>query len=81
MILGGIPYYMNYFQRGKSLAQNIDAVLFHKQGKLREEYHRLFASVFSNPERMKRIVEFLYTRNSGYTRSEISKELGTQDGG
>ena len=81
MILGGIPYYMNYFQRGKSLAQNIDAVLFHKQGKLREEYHRLFASVFSNPERMKRIVEFLYTRNSGYTRSEISKDLGTQDGG
>ena len=25
MILGGIPYYLNYFKRGKSLAQNIDA--------------------------------------------------------
>ena len=81
MILGGIPYYMNYFQRGLSLAQNIDAMFFHRQGKLREEYHRLFASVFTNPDRMKKIVEFLYTRNAGYTRTEIAKGIDAQDGG
>lgn len=80
MILGGVPYYMNYFQSGKSLAQNVDAVLFHKQGKLKEEYHRLFASIFSNPEDMKKIVGFLYTRNAGFTRSEIVKGLNVKDG-
>lgn len=81
MIFGGIPYYMNYFQSGMSLAQNIDLILFSKQGKLKDEYHRLFASIFSNPELMKKMVSFLYTRNAGYTRSEIAKAIEVQDGG
>ena len=81
MILGGVPYYMNYFQSGKSLAQNIDNIFFHKQGKLKDEYHRLFASIFSNPEAMKRIVEFLQTRNAGFTRSEIANGIDVKDGG
>ena len=81
MILGGVPYYMGYFQSGMSLAQNIDNMLFSKQGKLRDEYNRLFASVFSNPEVMKKIVGLLYTRNGGYTRKEISEMVGINDGG
>ena len=81
MILGGIPYYMGYFQSGMSLAQNIDNLFFSKQGKLKEEYNRLFASIFSNPELMKKIVGLLYTKNAGYTRSEIVKTIGVLDGG
>ncbi len=81
MILGGVPYYMNYFQSGMSLAQNIDNILFNRQGKLRDEYNRLFASIFSNPEGMKNIVGFLCTRNAGYTRKEIAAGLGIADGG
>lgn len=81
MILGGIPYYMGYFQSGMSLAQNIDKLFFSKQGKLKEEYNRLFASIFSNPELMKKIVGLLYTRNAGYTRSEIVEKVGINDGG
>ena len=81
MILGGIPYYMGYFQSGKSLAQNIDNLFFEKHGKLKEEYHRLFASIFNNPEFMKKIVELLYTRNAGYTRSEILEKIDINDGG
>lgn len=81
MILGGIPYYMNYFQSGMSLAQNIDNIMFSKRGKLRDEYNRLFASIFNNPELMKRIVSFLYTRNAGYTRAEIIKKIDMKDGG
>ena len=44
-------------------------------------YNRLFASVFSNPEVMKKIVDLLYTRNGGYTRREISEMVGINDGG
>ena len=36
MILGGIPYYMGYFQSGMSLAQNIDTLFFAKQAKLQD---------------------------------------------
>lgn len=81
MILGGVPYYMGYFQSGKSLAQNVDNLFFVKNGKLRDEYNRLFASIFSNPEFMKRIVKVLYTKNAGYTRTELAKKLDVKDGG
>ena len=81
MIFGGIPYYMGYFQSGMSLAQNIDNIIFSKHGKLKDEYHRLFASIFTNPEIMKKIVGLLYSRNSGYTRNEIIEMLGQNDSG
>ena len=81
MILGGIPYYLNYLQRGKSLAQNVNELFFTPTGVLTQEYQRLFASVFSNPEMMKKIVELLAQKNAGYTRSEISELTGIPDGG
>ncbi|MCM1049000.1 MAG: AAA family ATPase [Clostridiales bacterium] len=81
MILGGIPFYMGYFQSGMSLAQNIDNIFFSTQGKLKDEYNRLFASIFSTPELMKKIVSLLYTRNAGYTRSEIVNKTKINDGG
>lgn len=34
MIFGGIQYYLNYFQRGKSLAQIVDEMFFQKGAKL-----------------------------------------------
>jgi hypothetical protein len=81
MILGGIPYYMGYFDPELSLAQNIDRLFFERNSMLKDEYDRLFESVFVNPEAMKRILEVLSTRNAGYTRKEISERTGFSDGG
>ena len=33
MILGGVPYYWSYFQKGKSLAENVDDLFFSSGGK------------------------------------------------
>lgn len=81
MILGGIPFYLNYFKKGLSLAQNIDRLFFAPNAKLRNEYDRLFASVFSNPGEMKRIVACLSSRHAGYTRQEILKKARIDDSG
>jgi len=81
MMLGGIPFYLNYFKKGFSLAQNIDKLFYAPNAKLRDEYDRLFASVFSNPDEMKRIVSCLSTRHAGYTRQEILKKTGIDDSG
>lgn len=81
MIFGGIPFYMGYVNPEMSLAQNIDALFFKKGAVLREEYDRLFASVFTNPDAVKNIVQLLYTRNAGYTRREIVEKLKITDGG
>ncbi|WP_026506939.1 AAA family ATPase [Butyrivibrio sp. MC2013] len=81
MILGGVPFYLGYMQRNKSLAQNIDDLFFSKGAKLSDEYDRLFASAFSNPEAMKEIVAVLSGRNMGYCREELVARLRHSDGG
>ena len=81
MVFGGIPYYLQYFEKGYSLAQNIDKILFSSGGVLAGEYDRLFSSVFSNPEDMKKIVEFLAGRRCGYSRKDIVDKTKFQDNG
>ena len=81
MIVGGVPYYLRYFRKGLSLSQNIDNLFFNEDAKLKYEFDRLFSSVFSNPGTVKSIVSFLYTKNAGYTRREITDGLHITDGG
>lgn len=81
MIFGGIPFYLGYVDPGLSLAQNVDELFFSKGARLRDEYDRLFASVFQNPDAARSVVRLLYTRSAGYTRREISERLGMSDGG
>ena len=81
MIFGGIPYYLSYFEPGRSLAQNVDNLFFRKGAELGTEFDRLFSSVFSRPEEMKRIVEALGNRRSGYTQEELVRATGLPWGG
>ena len=81
MAVGGIPYYLDFIKKGQSVAQNIDRMFFAEGAKLRDEYDRLFASVFSNPEQMKSIIQMLGTRHSGFTRQEILAQTGIDDSG
>ena len=80
MIFGGIPFYMSAVDGELSLAQNIDNLFFAKNAQFKNEYDRLFASIFNAPERMKAIVNILSTRNAGLTRKEISSMLQLSDG-
>lgn len=81
MIFGGIPFYLRYIKKDQSLAQNIDQLFFEQEAKLKGEYDRLFASVFTNPDAMKHIVETLATRNAGLTRAQLIKETRLTDSG
>lgn len=81
MIVGGVPYYLGYFSRGKSLPQIVDDLFFNRNAHLASEYDRLFSSVFSEPAIMKKIVEFLSRRSAGYSRKEIIRNTSAKDGG
>ncbi len=81
MIIGGIPYYMDYMRGDLSLAQNVDALFFSKTPLLEGEFDNLFRSIFTNPDQMKRIVMLLSTKGIGYTRKEIAQKLGVESGG
>ncbi len=81
MMVGGIPYYLNYFDRELSLAQNIDALFFADDAPLKEEFNQLFSSLFTNPDTMKAIVTALSKKNRGLTRKELLQETGISDSG
>ena len=81
MMVGGIPYYLNYFVREKSLIQNIQSIFFDAGAPLCNEFDLMLFSLFSNPGVMQSIVCALHTRNRGLTRSELLRATGLPDGG
>jgi hypothetical protein len=72
MATGGVPYYLSCFEKGYTVAQNIDRTYFAKNAPLGDEFSRLFTSVFINSENCEKTVRFLATRRYGYSREEIS---------
>jgi len=81
MVMGGIPYYMNHVERGWSIDQAINALFFDERARLRGEYDRLFASIFSKPEEMKRIIEAMAKRHAGWTRQQLIEMTGLANNG
>ncbi|MBO7284630.1 MAG: AAA family ATPase [Bacteroidales bacterium] len=71
MVFGGIPYYWSLLEKGLSLAQNIDKIIFAKNGKLSNEFDQLYASLFKSPEQYIDIVTALGKKKAGMTREEI----------
>ena len=76
MILGGIPFYLDYFNPSYSLAQNIDALFFSAKAKLGDEFERLFNSIFDHANECMKIVRALGQRHSGFSRTEIANLTG-----
>ncbi len=79
MILGGIPFYWSFLQRGNSLAQNIDQLFFSAHGELRYEFDALYASLFRSPEAHIAIISALAKKKSGMLREEILAATGLND--
>ncbi|MDR1342740.1 MAG: ATP-binding protein [Prevotellaceae bacterium] len=81
MIMGGIPYYLEQLERSLGLDQNIDKLFFKKNAVLRNEYSKLYASLFKKPENYIKIIEVLAQKRKGLTREEIVKFSRISDGG
>lgn len=81
MITGGIPYYLSYYQSGLSLAQNVDNIFFSTNAPLKDEFKRLFNSIFVNPDMMISLVKAIGAKHYGCTISEISEASGISRGG
>ena len=81
MIMGGIPYYLNYLDNSLTLNQNIDALFFKRRGLLWDEFSHLYATLFKNSPQYIKVVEALSKKRMGMTRDEIAKESGLQPNG
>ena len=66
MIVGGVPYYLSLFEKGKSLAEPKDYIK---------------ANAGDSTDKFKKFVESISKYRYGVLRTQICKELGITDGG
>lgn len=81
MMTGGIPYYLSLIQRGLSVPQVIQSLVFDTDAALKYEYEELYASLFDNYERHLQIIEALASKATGLTRNELIKATSFKSGG
>jgi len=77
IVMGGVPHYLKEASPGKSTAQIIDRACFHQNGLLRDEFNRLYASLFDHSERHVDIVRQLAGSPQGLTRSALTDAYTT----
>ena len=75
MVFGGSPYYWSLLDKGESLSQNVDRLFFAENAELKDEFSKLYRSVFDNPDPYVEIVTALGTRNAGLTRAELIEAI------
>lgn len=81
MVFGGIPFYWSLLKKGLSAAQNIDGLLFARNGKLRDEFNDLYSSLFGENPAYVGIARALSKVKSGVEKGEILKSIGLEKGG
>ena len=80
MVFGGVPYYLNYLDPGKSLAQNIDLLFFRENSPLKYEFGQMFHALFHNSDKYLNIIRELSGKQSGLTRKELIESGKVSDG-
>ncbi|MEM0991784.1 MAG: ATP-binding protein [Bacteroidota bacterium] len=81
MVLGGIPYYLDLLKPSQSIPQNIDRLCFDINGFLRDEFERLYKSLFDKAERHIAVVKALASKWKGLNRKDIAKLTGLGNSG
>ena len=81
MVFGGVPYYWSLLQKGASITQEIDRLIFLPDGELHDEFEMLYASLFKKPEPYIKVIELLAKKKMGMTRLELLAASGLEDNG
>jgi uncharacterized protein len=81
MVMGGIPYYLDQVEAGKSAMQNVEDLCFRNDGKLRKEFSFIFASLFRNAHKHEAVLQILFEKGGALTREELIKYSNFSSGG
>ncbi len=81
MVMGGIPFYLDQVEKGKSAMQNIEDLCFRDDGKLRTEFSYIFSSLFKNADKHELIVKTIFQKGGTLTREELIKQTDFSSGG
>lgn len=81
MVFGGIPFYLDFIDTRKSATQNINDLCFSTKGRLRNEFQKLYASLFKKADKHIAIIEALAQKAKGFERDELLKTAKLSNGG
>ena len=81
MVMGGVPYYWQAVEQGKSVPQVIDQLCFEQNGLLATEFRPLFQSLFKHAKNHIQIVETLAKHPYGMTRNQLLEQIKVNNGG
>jgi len=81
MVMGGVPHYLEGLKPGLSATQNINQLAFSATGLLRDEFSKLYHSLFNHADRHIQVIRTLANRRQGLTRTEIVEQANFSDGG
>jgi len=81
MAPGGIPYYLKYVEKGLSAHENTQNILFSKQAPLKDEFKKLFDSLFSNAKAYIELVQLIAQRKEGLSRTLLEVQSKKSSGG
>lgn len=81
MALGGIPYYLKLVEKGLTAEQNIQNIFFSKEAPLRNEFDKLFESLFENADAYKELIKLIAKRKEGVRRAELKEDAKFSSGG
>jgi hypothetical protein len=66
MSMGGIPFYLDQVEPGKSAMQNIEDLCFRNDGKLRTEFSYIFSSLFKNGDKHELILRTIFEKGAPF---------------
>ncbi|MEY4903569.1 MAG: hypothetical protein RLZZ292_1384 [Bacteroidota bacterium] len=81
MVFGGIPFYLDFIDPRKSATQNINDLCFTQRGRLRNEFQKLYASLFKKADKHIAIIEALAQKAIGLERDTLLKAAKLSNGG
>ena len=81
MALGGIPYYLKYVKPGLSAHENIQQILFDDKAPLKDEFTKLFQSLFKSAQAYIELITVIARKKIGLSRTELAVKAKLSQGG
>jgi hypothetical protein len=81
MAVGGIPYYLKYVESGLSATENIQKIFFDKKAPLKDEFTKLFQSLFKNAGAYIELIKIIAQKKEGVSRVELENLAKLSQGG
>lgn len=81
MALGGVPYYLKYVEPGLTAAENIQNILFDQQAPLKDEFKKLFSSLFNKADAYIELIKLISKTKEGISRASLESLSKLSQGG